>query len=82
MAMQSRPRALRCLLWNLEAKIRHAILWYYKMERQVWLHIMLGFFMRDQTRKSRLSVEDFMGKAQGHEEEVITTASMMAEIAD
>lgn len=69
MAMQSRPRALRRLLWNPEPKIRHAIRWYYKMGRRVWIHEILGFFLRHRTRKSGLTVAQFAGAVQDHEEE-------------
>ncbi len=75
MAMQTRPRALRRLLWNPERKIRHAIRWYYRMGRRVWIHEMLGFFLRDRTMKSGLSVETFSGKVQDYEEEALATSS-------
>lgn len=40
---------------------------------------MLGFFLRDRTGKSGLSVEEFVGKAQDHEEEAMTSARTTAE---
>lgn len=67
--MQLRPRALRRLIWNKEPKIRHAIRWYYKMGRRVWIHEVLGFLFRDRTRSSRQSVMEFVGERQDHEEE-------------
>lgn len=72
--MQLRPRALRRLLWNPEAKIRHAIRWYYKMGRRVWFHEMLGFLLRDRTAKSGLTVERFLGPSQEAEEESMRLA--------
>jgi anaerobic magnesium-protoporphyrin IX monomethyl ester cyclase len=81
LAMQTRPRALRRLLRNPEPKIQHAIRWYYKMGRRVWIHEMLGFFLRDRSGKSGLSVEEFAGKVQDHEEEAMTSSRTMAVIA-
>jgi anaerobic magnesium-protoporphyrin IX monomethyl ester cyclase len=70
-AMQTRPRALRRLLWNPEPKIRHAIRWYYRMGRRVWFHEVAEFFLRDRTRSSGMTVKKFMGNVQDHEEEAM-----------
>jgi anaerobic magnesium-protoporphyrin IX monomethyl ester cyclase len=70
--MQLRPRALRRLLWNREPKIRHAIRWYYRMGRRVWLHEMIGFFFRDRTRPSATTVAQFLGNTQEAEEEAMS----------
>jgi anaerobic magnesium-protoporphyrin IX monomethyl ester cyclase len=71
-AMQLRPRAIRRLLWNREAKIRHAIRWYYRMGRRVWLHEMREFFLRDRTRSTGITVGAFLGAPQDHEEEAMS----------
>jgi anaerobic magnesium-protoporphyrin IX monomethyl ester cyclase len=71
-AMQLRPRALRRFLWNPEPKIRHAIRWYYRMGRRVWLHELRQFFLRDRPRPFGMTVAQFVGSPQDHEEEAMT----------
>lgn len=70
-ALQLRPRALRRWLWNPDPKIRHAIRWYYRMGRRVWIHEILNFFFRDRVKANDHSVTDFLGAAQDHEEEAM-----------
>lgn len=70
--MQTRPRALRRLLWNRDPKIRHAIRWYYHMGRRVWFHEIMGFLGRDHTRPSGRSVKAISGMSQEHEEEAMS----------
>lgn len=70
-AAQLRPRALRRWAWNPDPKIRHAIRWYYRMGRRVWIHEILSFFFRDTTRNSGRSVEEMLGAPQEHEEEAL-----------
>ncbi len=72
-AMQLRPRALRRLLWNSEPKIRHAIRWYYRMGRRVWLHELREFLLRDKTRSTGVTVESHLGQSLAHEEEAMQT---------
>ena len=69
--MQLRPRALRRLIWNREARIRHAIRWYYRMGRRVWLHEVREFLLRDRTRSTGVSVERFVGASLAAEEEAM-----------
>ncbi|WP_199799086.1 magnesium-protoporphyrin IX monomethyl ester anaerobic oxidative cyclase [Porphyrobacter sp. YT40] len=69
--MQLRPRALWRLIWNREAKIRHAIRWYYRMGRRVWLHEVREFLLRDRTRSTGVSVERFVGASLAAEEEAM-----------
>lgn len=66
---QLRPRALLRWAWHPEPKIRHAIRWYYRMGRRVWLHEMIGFFFRDRYRADGRTVADHFGDTQDHEEE-------------
>jgi anaerobic magnesium-protoporphyrin IX monomethyl ester cyclase len=70
-ALQLRPKALRRLLWNREPKIRHAIRWYYRMGRRVWLHEMREFLLRDKTRSTGISVGAFVGSTLAQEEEAM-----------
>lgn len=71
--MQLRPRALWRLMWNSEPKIRHAIRWYYRMGRRVWLHELREFVVRDRTRSTGVSVEAFIGTSLAEEEEAMRT---------
>jgi anaerobic magnesium-protoporphyrin IX monomethyl ester cyclase len=66
---QLRPRALMRLAWNREPKIRHAIRWYYRMGRRVWIHEMLDFWFRDTVRDRGRTLAEFLGKPQDGEEE-------------
>jgi anaerobic magnesium-protoporphyrin IX monomethyl ester cyclase len=69
--LQLRPRALRRWLWNPDPKIRHAIRWYYRMGRRVWVHEIVSFFLRDKARATEYKVAAFLGAAQDHEEEAM-----------
>ena len=66
---QLRPRALGRWLWNPEPKIRHAIRWYYRMGRRVWIHETIAFFFREQRRDDGTTLRMFGGLPQDHEEE-------------
>jgi len=72
--MQLRPKALRRLIWNPEARIRHAVRWYYRMGRRVWLHEVREFLLRDRTRSTGMTVESFVGETLAAEEEAMTLA--------
>lgn len=66
---QLRPRALRRWAWHPDAKIRHAIRWYYRMGRRVWLHEVAGFLFRDRRMRDGRTVAQHLGDAQDAEEE-------------
>ncbi|HEX8666894.1 MAG TPA: magnesium-protoporphyrin IX monomethyl ester anaerobic oxidative cyclase [Allosphingosinicella sp.] len=68
-AAQLRPRALRRWAWHPDPKIRHAIRWYYRMGRRVWLHEVASFLFRDRYRDDGRTVSDHLGQPQEHEEE-------------
>ncbi len=74
LAAQLRPRALRRWLWNPDPKIRHAIRWYYRMGRHVWLHEVGQFLFKRRPREDGRSVADLLGTPQDHEEEASSTA--------
>lgn len=75
---QLRPRALRRWAWHRDPKIRHAIRWYYRMGRRVWIHEMLNFFLRDRTRADGRTVAALLGAVQDHEEEASRPARRLA----
>lgn len=66
---QLRPRALKRWAWNPDPKIRHAVRWYYRMGRRVWLHEIWQFLTAARPHASGLSVADLLGDTQDHEEE-------------
>jgi anaerobic magnesium-protoporphyrin IX monomethyl ester cyclase len=68
-AAQLRPRSLRRLAWNPDPKIRHAIRWYYRMGRRVWIHEIIGFLFRDRHEADGPTLGAFLGAPQDHEEE-------------
>jgi anaerobic magnesium-protoporphyrin IX monomethyl ester cyclase len=73
-AAQLRPRSLRRLLWNPDPKIRHAIRWYYRMGRRVWIHEIMGFLFRDTYRDEGQTLAAFLGAPQDAEEEASRVA--------
>ena len=73
-AAQLRPRALLRWAWHPDPKIRHAIRWYYRMGRRVWVHEILDFFFRDTYRDDGRTVAAHLGSAQDHEEEASVVA--------
>jgi len=55
---QLRPKAIARFIWNREAKIRHAIRWYYQMGRRVWFREIFEFiFNRHHLIKSKTVIE-------------------------
>jgi anaerobic magnesium-protoporphyrin IX monomethyl ester cyclase len=68
-AAQLRPRSLRRFVWNPDPKIRHAIRWYYRMGRRVWIHEILNFVFRDRYEADGPTLGAFLGAPQDHEEE-------------
>ena len=71
---QLRPRALMRLAWNPDPKIRHAIRWYYRMGRRVWLHEIASFLARDRYAQDGRTLAEFLGEPQDAEEEASRTA--------
>lgn len=66
--MQLRPRALRRWLWNPDANIRHAIRWYYRMGRRVWLHELVAFLTSRTRQDQGVPLEAFFGPPREDEE--------------
>lgn len=79
---QLRPRALLRWAWHPDPKIRHAIRWYYRMGRRVWVHEVLGFLFRDRHARDGRTVADHLGVAQDHEEEASKVVRRGARVAD
>ncbi|NEX92146.1 magnesium-protoporphyrin IX monomethyl ester anaerobic oxidative cyclase [Caulobacter sp. 17J65-9] len=66
---QLRPRALWRVVSHPDPKIRHAMRWYYRMGRRVWIHEIVSFFFRDRHLRNGPLLTEFWGAAQDHEEE-------------
>jgi anaerobic magnesium-protoporphyrin IX monomethyl ester cyclase len=78
---QLRPKALLRWAWHPEKKIRHAIRWYYRMGRRVWIHEMLDFWFRDTVRARGRTLAEFLGNPQDQEEEASAPAPRKARAA-
>jgi anaerobic magnesium-protoporphyrin IX monomethyl ester cyclase len=65
---QTRPRALKRLLYHPDAKIHHAIKWYYKMGRRVWFREIGHFFFKDKFLDRGIPLAQFMGEPQDADE--------------
>lgn len=57
--MQTRPRALRRLLFHREARLRSAMRWYTRIGRRVWFHELHQFFFVTRLTKQRVTMEQF-----------------------
>ena len=71
--VQTRPRALARLLFTRDAKIAHAIRWYYQMGRRVWFHEIFAFVFQEKRVKLAVTLRDFWGTARDGEEEAMGT---------
>lgn len=71
--VQTRPRALARLLFTRDAKIAHAIRWYYQMGRRVWFHEIFAFVFQEKRVKLAVTLRDFWGTSRDGEEEAMGT---------
>jgi anaerobic magnesium-protoporphyrin IX monomethyl ester cyclase len=67
---QLRPRALRRVVGHPDARIRHAMRWYYRIGRRVWFHEVARFFGDDLWHhlEDGPTLQAFWGDPQDHEE--------------
>jgi anaerobic magnesium-protoporphyrin IX monomethyl ester cyclase len=70
--VQLRPKALFRIFFQRDPGLRHAMQWYTRIGRRVWLHEVFGFLFRDRHTRQGPSVGQFWGPAQDHEEESMT----------
>ncbi len=68
MVLQCRPRAIWRVLFQRDARLRHAMRWYTQMGRRVWPYEILNF-MRDRLLNRGPTVAEFWGAPQDREEE-------------
>ncbi len=57
--MQSRPKALKRLLFHKDKGLRRAMRWYYKIGRRVWIKELFSFFFKRKKLKTKITVNDF-----------------------
>ena len=57
--LQSRPRALKRLLFHKEARLRSAMRWYTRIGRRVWFHELYQFFFVTKLTKNKIKMSDF-----------------------
>lgn len=68
LAMQTRPKALYRTFLQPDANLRHAMQWYARMGRRVWVHEVLSFFRKPLLKKGP-TVAEFWGAPQDAEEQ-------------
>jgi anaerobic magnesium-protoporphyrin IX monomethyl ester cyclase len=69
--VQLRPRALWRVLAHRDRKLRHAMRWYTRMGRRVWLHEIWNFLFRDRRLAYGPTLVEFWGAPQDAEEEAM-----------
>ena len=57
--MQTRPRALKRLLFHKEARLRNAMRWYTGIGRRVWFYELFQFFFITKLAKKKIKMVDF-----------------------
>jgi anaerobic magnesium-protoporphyrin IX monomethyl ester cyclase len=70
---QTRPRALKRLIWQPDPYLRHGVRWYYRMGRRVWFHEIGNFLFRDRRIDNGPTLAQFWGGPQDKEEEAMLT---------
>jgi anaerobic magnesium-protoporphyrin IX monomethyl ester cyclase len=78
---QLRPKALLRWAWNPDPKIRHAVRWYYRMGRRVWVHEVWQFIRAARPQRTGMTVAQMLGGPQDYEEEASTVAPRRREAA-
>lgn len=57
--MQTRPSALKRLLFHKEKRLRSAMLWYTKIGRRVWFWELAQFFFVTRLTTEKIKLKDF-----------------------
>jgi anaerobic magnesium-protoporphyrin IX monomethyl ester cyclase len=57
--MQTRPSALKRLLFHKEARLRSAMRWYTRIGRRVWFYELYQFFFVTKLAKGKIKMNDF-----------------------
>lgn len=59
--MQARPRVLTRMLFHRDSDYRHAMRWYTRIGRRVWLHEVLEFVFKSRPRSIGVTLRELMG---------------------
>lgn len=73
--VQSRPKALRRVLFHPDPGLRHAMRWYTRMGRRVWPYEIWNFLFRDRRTENGPTLTGFWGEPQDAEEESMVRAA-------
>lgn len=57
--MQTRPKAILRLFFHKDKKLRHAMMWYTKIGRRVWMYEWYEFLFKSKKIKHNITVADF-----------------------
>ncbi|MEN6625052.1 MAG: magnesium-protoporphyrin IX monomethyl ester anaerobic oxidative cyclase [Candidatus Sumerlaeia bacterium] len=66
--MQLRPKVLLRHLFHRDAEYRHAMRWYTRIGRRVWLHEVFEFIFRTRLLRNGPTLEKFLGPSLAHRE--------------
>jgi anaerobic magnesium-protoporphyrin IX monomethyl ester cyclase len=77
--LQTRPRALWRLVAERDPKICHAIRWYYRIGRWVWLHELRNFCFRDRRVRGPILAE-FWGSPQDADEQSMAVGARITQL--
>ncbi|MES2185936.1 MAG: magnesium-protoporphyrin IX monomethyl ester anaerobic oxidative cyclase [Pseudomonadota bacterium] len=66
--MQMRPKVLARMLFHPDADYRHAMRWYTRIGRRVWLHEVIEFIFNTPLLKNGPTLREFMGRSLAHRE--------------
>jgi anaerobic magnesium-protoporphyrin IX monomethyl ester cyclase len=67
--LQLRPKAICRVLFHPDRKLRHAMRWYTRMGRRVWMHELWHWLFEDRRIANGPSLQQFWGAPQEAEEE-------------
>ena len=59
--MQARPKVLGRMLFHRDSDYRHAMRWYTRIGRRVWVHEVLEFVFKSRPRHIGPTLREFMG---------------------
>ena len=71
--LQLRPKSLWRMLAHPDPALRKAMRWYYRIGRQVWPYELWHFLFRDRRTVNGPTLDQFLGKPQDGEAEVLDT---------
>lgn len=69
--LQARPRAIWRTFFQPDPELRHAMRWYTRMGRRVFLHEVFGFFFRERRAKDGPTVAEYWGGREQLPEEAL-----------